>query len=168
MRAAGLGAVVAGLWTAVAGSPARAQSSAASGIVGTWRVRVSIPATPPRHDVIDYLVMFMVGGVFLGNYSPAEPTSDRTGVSGTLDYQGLQGGQWLQLATGAVRARAVQLNYDLQGRVTHEEHYVYLLTYDGATDSLSGTAEWREVSTDGRVTFTVTVPITGTRVGAGD
>jgi hypothetical protein len=53
-----------------------------------------------------------------------------------------------------------------QGRrvVTSEEAINYTLSYNGAADTLAGTWEWRETAPDGRVLFTSTGPVTGTRV----
>jgi hypothetical protein len=141
---------------------AAAQSGAASGIVGTWRVR--IPSTlVNRTAEIQYLLIFIPGGVFLTSDSPAEPPADPAGGD-AVDYQGLYAGQWLQLPSGEIRVTALQLDYDRRAVVTSEEAIHYTLSYNGAADTLAGTWEWRETAPDGRVLFTSTGPVTGTRV----
>ena len=102
--------------------------------------------------------VFIPGGIFLILDSPVEQREP-------VDYPGPWGGQWLQLPDGSVRARVVQFNYDRRAVVTAEETAVYTFAYNGATDTLTGTAEWREVSRDGTVRRTATVSITSTRVG---
>ena len=163
VRSAGVGALAAGLGMAAAASPAAAQSSAASGIVGTWRVLLSIANTPNR-DKIEFVAMFIPGGVFLVIDSPIEPASARIAGPDPVDYQGPHGGQWLQLPSGDVRARSLQLSYNQRAQVTHEEHAHYTLTYNGATDTIGGPFEWRELSPDGRVLLTRSGSISGTRV----
>ena len=104
------------------------------------------------------LGVFIPGGIFLILDSPVEQREP-------VDYPGPWGGQWLQLPDGSVRATAIQLVYDYRAVVTAQETSVYTLAYDGATDTLTGTAEWREVGRDGTVRRTATVSITSTRVG---
>jgi hypothetical protein len=149
---------------AAAGSPAGAQSSAASGIVGTWRVRVSIPAGVPRSAGIEVLLVFIPGGILLGLSSPVEPVSTRVAATDPVDYQALEAGQWLQLPSGVVRARSIQLNYSSRAEVTHEERTSYTLTYDGATDTINGTADWQEVGLNGQVLIGITGSVSGARV----
>lgn len=163
VRTAGLGALAAGLGMAATGAPADAQSFAASGIVGTWRVRVTI-GDQPRGNDLEFLLAFFPGGVFLGLDPPVEPASRRIAGTEPLDYQAPPGGQWLQLPSGEVRATLLQLNYSSRAQVTHEERTNYRLTYDGATDTINGSAEWRELSRDGRVLFSFTSGVSGTRV----
>jgi hypothetical protein len=162
VRRAGVGALAAGLGMAAAGSPASAQSSAASGIVGTWRLRVSITAA--RRDHIDFLAIFIPGGVFLGLDSPVEGASPRVGGPEPMDHEGAHAGQWLQLPGGVVRAKTLQLSYSARSQVTHEEHTSYNLTYDGATDTIGGTFEWRELRPDGQVLLVNTGSVMATRV----
>jgi hypothetical protein len=160
VRGAGLAALAAGVSSAATGTAA-AQSAAAAGIVGTWRVRMPTPLLN-RTGAVQMLLIFIPGGVFLSTDSPVEPPVDRSIVPG--DYQGLYAGQWLQLPSGEVRATALQLNYDREAVETSEEVASYVLTFDGATDTLVGTWDWRETAADGRPLFSGTGALTGTRV----
>lgn len=163
VRRAGLAALVAGLAVAAGGRVANAQSTAASGIVGSWRVR--IPRTlVNRVEEIQFLVAFFPGGVLLTSDSPVEPPAGPQAASRAVDYQGAYLGQWLQLPSGEVRATALQLNYDQRAVVTSEELVSYTFAYDGATDTLAGTWEWRETAPDGRLLFSATGPLAGARV----
>jgi hypothetical protein len=149
---------------AAAGAPAAPQTSAVSGIVGTWRMRVSLAPGAPRPGDIELLLVFIPGGVFLGLGSPVERASARIAGPDPLDYQGLEAGQWLQLPSGDVRARSVKLNYNARAQVTHEEQTSYTLTFNGATDTIEGTADWQELGVDGRVLITMSASVSGTRV----
>jgi hypothetical protein len=160
VRAAGLAALSAGV-AGVAAAPAAAQQGAASGIVGTWRMRFS--PGPARTD-IELIFVFIPGGVFLGLDSPVEPPV-RPGVPpNAIEYAGLNAGQWLQLPNGEVRVTALQLNYDTRAVLTSEELSTYALSYDGASDTIAGTREWRETAPDGRLFLATTGRIEGTRV----
>ena len=162
VQTSGLAALAAGLGLGSTGAPAAAQSSAASGIVGTWHLRVApmLPATTDRVE-LEHLGVFIPGGVFLILDSPIDQTFDQE----PADYPGSWGGQWLQLPDGSVRARAIQLVYDPRAVVTAQEMSTFTLAYNGGTDTLTGTAEWREVGPDDTVRRTRTVSITATRVG---
>ena len=162
MQTTGLVALAAGLGLGSTGAPAAAQSSAASGIVGTWHLRVAPePQATANRVELQQLGVFIPGGVFLILVSPIDQTVDQE----TPEYSGSWGGQWLQLPDGSVRARAIQLVYDPRAVVTAQEMSTFTLAYNGATDTLTGTAEWREVDPDGTVRRTRTASITGTRVG---
>jgi len=65
-----------------------------------------------------------------------------------------------------VRARAVQLNYNLDAIVTSVEYLDATLRYDGATDTFAGTIDWREETPDGATVLASApaYPITGTPV----
>jgi hypothetical protein len=162
-RMAGLAALSAGLGAVAAGTRAGAQSSSTSGIVGSWRVRIP-SGLVNRVDDIQFLMVFIPGGVFLNLDSPVELPADRTAAMDPVDYQGAYAGQWLQLPSGEVRATALQLNYDRRAVVTSEEVVSYTITFDGSADTIAGTWEWRETASDGRPLFASTGPFTGTRV----
>jgi hypothetical protein len=162
VRRAGLAALAAGLGAAATGPGAAAQSSV-SGIVGTWRARMPSPLIN-RTAEVQLLLIFIPGGVFLSSDSPAEPPANPSATLDPVDYQGTYAGQWLQLPSGVVRATALQLNYDRRAVVTSEEVASYTLTYDGATDTLTGTWEWRETAVDGRPLFSGAGSLSGTRV----
>jgi hypothetical protein len=159
VRVAGLAALAAGAAGAAASSAAA--QSAAAGIVGTWRMRFS--PGPGRTDV-EVLFVFIPGGVFLDLDSPVEPPADRGAPSSTIEYAGLNAGQWLPLPSGEVQVAALQLNYDNRAVVTSEEVSRYVLTYDGASDTIAGMREWRETTRDGRLLLSNSGPIEGTRV----
>ena len=158
MQTTGLASIAAGLALGSTGAPAAAQSSAASGIVGTWHLRMAVPRATTDRVELEMLGVFIPGGVLLVLDCPVEQREP-------ADYPGPWGGQWLQLPDGSVRATAIQLVYDRRAVVTAEETAVYTLAYDGATDTLTGTGEWREVGRDGTVRRTGTASVTGTRVG---
>ncbi len=163
VRLAGLAALGAGLGAAATGRVADAQSSAASGIVGSWRVRIP-RVLVNRVEEIQFVVAFIPGGVFLTSDSPVEPAADPQATGQPVDYQGAYFGQWLQLPSGEVRATALQLNYDQRAVVTSEEVVSYTFAYNGATDTLAGTWEWQETAPDGRRLFAAAGPLAGTRV----
>jgi hypothetical protein len=118
---------------------------------------------PGRSD-IQVIFVVIPGGVFLGLDSPVEPVADPNAPPSAIEYAGLNAGQWLQLPSGEVRVTVLQLNYDLRAVVTSEEVSQYTLIYDGATDALAGTRQWRETTPDGRLISSATGPIQGTRV----
>src|SRR3954464_1789656 len=159
VRTAGLAA----LWAGVAGAAAATTVAAqpALGPVGTWRMRFS--PGPGRTD-IEVLFVFIPGGVFLGLDSPVEAPADRNAPPDAIEYVGPNAGQWLQLLNGDVQVTALQLNYDSRAVVTSEEVSRYLLSYDGASDRIVGTREWRETARDGRLLLSNTGTIEGTRV----
>jgi hypothetical protein len=159
--AAGLAVFAAGIGGAARATPAEAQQSSVAGIVGTWRMRFS--AGPGRSD-IQVIFVVIPGGVFLGLDSPIEPTADPNDDPQATEYAGPNAGQWLQLPNGDVRVTVLQLNYDRLAVVTSEEVSQYTLTYDGASDTLAGTREWREMAPDGRLISSATGSIQGTRV----
>lgn len=161
VRAAGLAALSAGAASAAAATTAAAQQASVSGIVGTWRMRF---APGPRRTDIELLFIFIPGGVFIESDSPVEPPVDPRAPPGATEYVGLFAGQWLQLPSGEVRVTALQLNYDARAVVTSEELSHYVLVYDGASDTIAGTREWRETARDGRLLLSSTGPIEGTRV----
>jgi hypothetical protein len=164
MRTAGLAAVAAGLGVAATGMTVEAQASSAAGIVGTWRVRIP-SVLVNRVEEIQFLVVFIPGGVFLTLDSPVEVPVNPGATPDPGDYQGGYAGQWLQLPSGEVRATALQLNYDRRAVVTSEEVVTYTIAYNGAADTIAGAWEWRETASDGRPLFTSTGPLAGTRVG---
>jgi hypothetical protein len=159
--AAGVAAFAAGLSGAASATTADAQRSSVLGIVGTWRMRFS---PGPGRSSIQVIFVFIPGGVFLSLDSPVEPTADPNDAPDAIEYAGPNAGQWLQLATGEVRATALQLNYDHRAVVTSEEVSQYTLVYDGAGDTLSGTRDWRETAADGRLVSTASGTVQGTRV----
>jgi hypothetical protein len=165
VRTAGLAALSAGLGVAATSRVADAQSSP-SGIVGTWRVRIPSILVNRTED-IQLLLIFIPGGVFLSPDSPVEPAADPTAPRDSVDYQGMYAGQWLQLPSGEVRATALQLDYDRRAVVTSEEVVDYAISYDGNADTIAGTWEWRETASDGRLLFSSTGPLAGTRVKVG-
>jgi hypothetical protein len=140
---------------------ASAQQAAASGIVGTWRMRFS--SGPGRTD-IQVIFVFIPGGVFLGLDSPLEPTADPADALDLTEYAGPNAGQWLQLPNGQVRVTVLQLNYDRRAIVSSEEFSHYTLAYDGASDTIAGSREWRETTPDGRLVSSASGPIQGTRI----
>ena len=158
---AGLAAFSAGLAGAASATKADAQQSSVSGIVGTWRMRFS---PGPGRSGIQVLFVFIPGGVFLSLDSPIEPTADPSDSPDAIEYAGPNAGQWLQLASGEVRVTALQLNYDRRAEVTSEEVSQYTLVYDGASDTLTGTRDWRETAADGRLVSTASGTVQGTRV----
>jgi hypothetical protein len=160
IRTAGLAALAGGLSMAASGTPVAGQQASVSGIAGTWRMR--LPPGPNRIE-LDYLAVFIPGGVFLGLDSPVEPGESRPGQD-SIDYPGQWAGQWLQLPDGHVRVTSIQLNYDRRAVVISEEWASYTLTYNGTTDTISGTWEWRETRRDGTLLFSTTGTIEGTRV----
>jgi hypothetical protein len=160
VRAAGLAALAAGAAGAAA-APSAAAQPAALAIVGTWRMRFS--PGPGRTD-IELLFVFIPGGVFLGLDSPVEPPADRSAPPNAIEYVGLNAGQWLPLPNGDVQVTALQLNYDARAVPTSEEVSNYVLTYDGASDTIAGTREWRETARDGRLLLSNRGTLTGTRV----
>ena len=161
VRAAGLAALSAGAVSAATATTAAAQSASVSGIVGTWRMRFS---PGPRRTDIELLFVFIPGGVFLESDSPVEPPVNPSAPPGAIEYVGLYAGQWLQLPNGEVRVTAIQLNYDATAVVSSEELSTYVLVYDGGSDTITGTREWRETARDGRLLLSTTGPIEGTRV----
>jgi hypothetical protein len=166
VRKAGLAALAAGLGVAASGAVANAQSPAVSGIAGTWRVRIP-RILVNRTEELQLLMIFIPGGVFLSPDSPVEPPANASQTSQPMDFQGMYAGQWLQLPSGEVRVTALQLNYDRRAVMTSEEVVTYSVIYDGNTDTLSGTWEWRETASHGRLLFESTGPVTGTRVKVG-
>jgi hypothetical protein len=164
MRVASLAALAAGAWSAVTSTTAAAQQASVSGIVGTWRMR--LPPGVVRTNDIDFLAVFIPGGVFLGLDSPIAPAIDPRSTSEGVDHAGPWGGQWLQLPDGSVRATAIQLNYDRQAAVISEEWTSYTLAYNGATDTIAGTYEWRATARDGTLLYSNSGQIQGTRVRA--
>jgi hypothetical protein len=161
VRAAGLAALSAGVAGVATAAPAAAQPGAVSGIVGTWRMRFS--PGPGRTD-IELIFVFIPGGVFLGLDSPVEPPVGPGVPPNAIEYVGLNAGQWLQLPNGDVQVTTIQLNYDARAVVTSEELSTHLLTYDGASDTIAGTREWRETARDGRLLLSNVGRIEGTRV----
>jgi hypothetical protein len=162
VQTTGLAALAAGVGIGNPGAPAAAQSSAASGIVGTWHLRVArVPQATAGRVELEHLGVFIPGGVFLILDGPIDQTFDQE----SADYPGPWGGQWLQLPDGSVRARAIQLVYDPRAVVTAQEMSTFTLAYNGATDTLTGTVDWREVGPNGTVRRTHTASITATRVG---
>src|SRR5829696_4576697 len=147
VRVAGLAALAAGAAGAATATPAGAQSAAASGIVGTWRMRFSPGPGRTDNEVICVLIP---GGVYLQLDSPVEPPADRAVPPTAIEYAGPNAGQWLQMPNGEVRVTALQLNYDARAVTTSEELSTLVFTYDGAADTVSGTREWRETARDGR------------------
>jgi hypothetical protein len=118
----------------------------------------------PRRTDIELLFVFFPGGVFLESDSPAEPPVDPSAPPGAIEYAGLYAGQWLQFPNGEVRVTAIQFNYDARAVVTSEELSTYVLAYDGASDTIAGTRDWRETARDGRLLLSTTGTIQGTRV----
>jgi hypothetical protein len=161
LGAAALGVVAAGWGAAASTPPAHAAQASVSGIVGTWRMRFS--SGPGRTD-IQVIFVFIPGGVFLGLDSPLEPTADPTDAPDRTEYAGLNAGQWLQLPNGDVRVTVLQLNYDRRAIVSSEEVSHYTLSYDGASDTIAGTREWRETTPDGRLVSSASGPIQGIRI----
>jgi hypothetical protein len=162
LRVAGLTALAAGVGSAATGPTAAAQQASVSGIVGTWRMR--LPPGVVRTNDIDFMAVFIPGGVFLGLDSPIAPAIDPGSTSDQLDHAGPWGGQWLQLPDGRVRATSLQLNYDRQAIVVSEEWISYTLAYNGATDTIAGTYEWRASARDGTLLHSNSGQIQGTRV----
>lgn len=161
VRGAGLAALAGGLGMAAAASTASAQSSA-SGIIGTWRVRAAGGVS--RQDV-EVLFVFIPGGIFLDLDTPIEVTASPADEATATEYAGIFAGQWLQTPSGAIQAACVQFNYGPTGAKTSEERMDLTFTYDGATDTIRGTRQWRETAADGRLISSATGEVRGTRVG---
>jgi hypothetical protein len=161
VQAAGLAALAAGMAGAATPPPVDAQSAAAAGIVGTWRMRYS--PGPGRTD-IDLICVFIPGGVYLQLDSPVEPPADRALPPNEIEYTGPNAGQWLQMPNGEIRVSALQFNYDARAVMTSEEVSTLVFTYDGASDTVAGTREWRETARDGRLLLSTTGTMQGTRI----
>lgn len=162
VRAWGLAALAGGLGLAAA-SPGAAQGQTVSPLAGSWLMRFS--AGPLRTEIL-VIFVFIPGGVFLFLDSPVEPTANPADDPSFIEYAGPYAGRWLEDAGGAVRASALQINYNRLAIATSTERNSFALTYDGATDTISGTRQWRETTLDGIEILASVGSVRGTRIRA--
>lgn len=162
VRTAGLATLAGGLGLA-ATSTAHGQPTTFSPFVGSWLVRFS--AGPGRSEIL-VIFVFIPGGVFLFLDSPVEPTASQSDDPTQIEFAGPFAGQWLEDAAGGVRASAVQLNYNRLAIATSNERNTLTLTYDAASDTISGTRQWRETTLDGIEILSATGTVRGTRIRA--
>lgn len=162
VRTGGLAALAGGLGLAAASAGA-AQPQAVSPFVGSWLMRFS--AGPLRTEIL-VIFVFIPGGVFLFLDSPVEPTANPADDPTFVEYTGPYAGQWLEDAGGTVRASALQINYNRLAIATSTERNTFALTYDGASDAISGTRQWRETTLDDIEILSSVGTVRGTRIRA--
>jgi hypothetical protein len=148
VRMAGLAALAGSLGLAASAASAQTGLPADGWPIGVWRTRAASRPTLNRQDV-QSLDVFLHGGIYLRFDSPVERTASLTDIPDAIEYTGPFAGQWTQLPSGDVRVTAVQLNYDRTATLWSEERLALNLRHDAATDTMSGTYDWRETALDG-------------------